>query len=217
MSEVASALLAWLIDYSYPVVALTVLVAALGVPLPSTAVVLAAGGIAADGDPNPVALAGVVLAAALAGDLLSYAVWRWGGGTALERFGPRVGLTPERVAPLERRFERWGGLLILSTRCVLTGLAAPTNLVAGAGGYPVGHFALYALAGEAIWAGGLVGLGWWYGANWVALLDYLSDAATALTALAVAAGLGYALVRLLRQKPAEPARPAARRPEETRA
>ena len=203
MNDLAAALLAWLLVYSYPVVGLTVLVAATGAPLPSTVVVLAAGAMAADGDPNPYALAVTIVLAALAGDVLSFLIARRGGGAVLTRLGPRVGLTPERVVPLERRFERWGGLLVVATRCVLTGLALPTNLVAGTGGYPLRHFAAYALVGESIWAGGLMGLGWWYGANWVALLDYLNDAFTALTALVVAGALGYVLIRLLRAKPEE--------------
>ena len=203
MSDIASTLLAWLLVYSYPVVGLTVLVAAIGVPLPTTVVVLAAGALASDGDPNPYALFAVILLAAVAGDLLSFAIARRGGAVAIERLGPRVGLTPERIEPLERRFERWGGLLVIATRCVLTGLALPTNLIAGAGGYPLRHFFGYALLGETIWAAGLIGLGWWYGANWVALLEYLEDAFTALTALVVAGVLGYVLVRLLRSKPSE--------------
>jgi membrane-associated protein len=200
VSDVAAALLAWLVLYSYPVVGLTVLVAAIGVPLPSTMVVLAAAGIAADGDPDPLLLSAVILLAAVAGDLLSYGIARWGGVAALERLGPLVGLTLARVELLERRFERWGGLLVVATRCLLTGLAVPMNVIAGAGGYPVRRFLAYAILGEAIWTGGLMTLGWWYGSNWVALVDYVNDAFTTLTALAAAALLAIVFVRLLRSK-----------------
>ena len=57
-----------------------------------------------------------------------------------------------------------------------------------------------AILGEAIWTGGLMALGWWYGSNWVALVDYVDDAFTALTALAAAALLAAVLVRLVRSK-----------------
>jgi membrane-associated protein len=200
VSDLSATLLAWLVDYSYPIVGLTVLVAAIGVPLPTTVLVLAAGALSADGDPSPCGLIAVIVLAAVAGDVLSYALARVGGGAALDRWGPRVGLTAERIAPLEKRFERWGGLLVVATRCLLTGLALPTNLVAGAGRYPASAFLVYSLVGESIWAGALTGLGWWYGANWVALLDYLDDAFAALTGLAVAGVLAVILVRLLRSK-----------------
>jgi membrane-associated protein len=198
VSSLAATLLAWLELYTYPVAALTVLIGALGVPLPTTIVVLAAGAISTDGDPNPFALFAVILVAAVVGDISSYCLARWAGHLTVHRFGQRVGLTPEVLGSVERRFQRWGGLLVVITRCLLTGMALPTNLVAGAGGYPAARFVIFAVAGEAIWSGMLVELGWLYGANWVSLLDYLENATTALTGLAVAGAIGYALVRLLR-------------------
>ena len=204
MSGVAAALLGWLLLYTYPVAVVTVLVGSLGVPLPSAIVVLAAGAISADGDADPLVLFGAIFLAAVVGDITCFGLARWGEGVALKRFGQRIGLTEARVASMERHFERWGGLLVLVTRCVLTGLALPTNLVAGASGYSLARFAIYVLVGEAIWTGELLGLGWWYGSNWVALVDYLDDFSTALTGLAAAVVLAYLLLRLLRQKSPKP-------------
>jgi len=201
VSSLASTLLAWLELYTYPVAALTVLIGALGVPLPTTIVVLGAGAITADGDPSPVSLFGIVLVAAVSGDMASYGIARWAGHVAIHRFGARIGLTTSRLAAAERRFERWGGLLVVITRCLLTGLALPTNLVAGAGEYSLARFLVFSIVGESIWSGQLVTLGWLYGANWVSLLGYLEDATAALTGLAIAGGLAYALFRLVRARP----------------
>ncbi|MFN8524528.1 MAG: DedA family protein [Chloroflexota bacterium] len=201
MNELAAWLLAYLPVYTYPVVGATVLIGAIGVPLPSTVVVLAAAGFSADGDPSPTVLAGVVYGAAVVGDLLSYAGARRGGSALLESIGPRLGVNPWRVAAVEGRLERWGGLFILATRFLLTGLALPANLAAGVGGYPAWRFALFAALGEGVWAAELVALGWWYGANWIALVEYINNALTALTTLTVA-GIGvWLLVRLLRARP----------------
>jgi membrane protein DedA with SNARE-associated domain len=198
MSSLTSTLLAWLELYTYPVAALAVLIGALGVPLPTTIVVLGAGAITADGNPNPVSLFGIVLVAAVVGDVSSFAIARWAGHVAVGRLGTRVGLTSARLEAVERRFERWGGLLVVLTRCLLTGLALPTNLVAGASGYPVARFVVFAVVGEAIWSGLLVTLGWLYGANWVSLLGYVQDATATLTDLAIAGVLAFVLIRLLR-------------------
>jgi membrane-associated protein len=200
MSGVAATLLALLLVYSYPVAALAVLVAAVGLPIPTAPIVLAAGVFASDGDGDASVFFGVIVLAASGGDLLSYGLGRWGGIALLDRLGPRVGLTPERIEPVQERFDRWGGVLVIVTRCLLPGLAPATNLVAGASGYPLPRFLGCSLLGQSIWAGGLLALGWFYGSNWVALLGYLEDAATTLTALAVAALLGVILVRLLRAK-----------------
>ncbi len=211
MSDLATTLVAWLTIYTYPVAALTVLVGALGVPLPSAVIVLAAGSLTtadttdlADGTDSPdlMLLFGVILAAAVIGDVVSYGLGRWAGHLVLGRWGARVGMTPARLTSVEQRFERWGGLLVLVTRFLLTGLAVPTNLVAGAGTYPLARFLAYAVAGEAIWTGQFLALGWLFGPSWVSLLDYLDDAMMVLTTLAVAIVLVVILVRLLRPKPA---------------
>jgi membrane protein DedA with SNARE-associated domain len=168
-------------------------------------VVLAAGSFTTDGDPDPLTLFAIILAAAVLGDVGSYSIGRWAGHIVVGRFGSRVGLTPERVTAAERRFERWGGVAVLVTRFLLTGLAVPINLVAGGSAYPVARFVAYAALGEAIWTGEMLALGWLFGSNWVALLEYLDDVAMLLTTLTVAVGLMVVLVLLLR-----PAAPAAR-------
>ena len=204
MGDVATALVAWLVLYTYPVAAMTVLIAALGVPLPSTMIVLAAGSITTSTEDGPDfwLLFGIIVVAAVLGDIASYSVGRWAGHLVVGHWGARIGVTPARLAAVERRLERWGGLLVVVTRCLLTGLAVPTNLVAGASTYPLVRFGLFALLGEGIWAGGFLTLGWYFGASWVSLLDYLDDAVTALTMLAVAVILVVVLVKLLRPSPA---------------
>ena len=202
MSEVAAALLAWLLVYTYPVVGLTVPVAAMGVPLPSTIMVLAAGGLAADGEIDSVILVAVVLLSVVTGDLTSYGIGRWGGPALVGRLGPRSGLTAEKVARLERRFERWGGLLILATCCILRRLAVPTNLIAGGVGYPARRFLGYVVLGQGIWATVLVSIGFWYGSNWTEVAEYLDGAFIPLTSLAVATILVLVLVGLFRSRTA---------------
>lgn len=200
MSEVAAALVAWLAVYTFPVVALTVLVSSIGVPLPSTVVVLAAGALSVDGDLNVFALFGVILAAAVVGDVAGYSLGRWASHLVVDRVGARIGLTQGRIEAAEHQFERWGGLMVLVSRFLLTGLAAPTNLVAGASTYPLARFVAFVLLGEAIWAGQFLALGWLFGPAWVSLLDLLNDVATVVTTLALAVTIALILKYLLRTK-----------------
>ena len=69
------------------------------------------------------------------------------------------------------------------------------------------------MVGETIWAWPVAGaqllaLGWYFGASWVSLVDYLDDIVMVLTTLAVAGFLIVLLVKLLRPSP-EPASPAS--------
>jgi membrane protein DedA with SNARE-associated domain len=161
-------------------------------------VVLAAGGLAAEGVADPAVLIAVVLLSAVIGDLTSYRIGRWGGSALQRRLGPRSGLTVEKVARLERRFERWGGLLILATRCILRGLALPTNLIAGGAGYPVRRFAGFVIIGQGIWSTGLVTIGFRYGSNWRVVAEHLGGVVAPLTGLAVVTALALILVGLYR-------------------
>ncbi len=49
---------------------------------------------------------GVLVASDMVGDMLYYALGRWGGEPALRRWGHRIGITAERVARFETRFTR---------------------------------------------------------------------------------------------------------------
>ena len=103
---------------------------------------------------------------------------------------------------MERRFEQWGGLLVLATRCILRGLALPTNLIAGGVGYTARRFFGFVVLGQRIWATGLVSIGFWYGSNWRVVAEYLDGAFTPLTSLAVATVLALVLVGLFRSRTA---------------
>ena len=76
MNGVAASLLAWLLVYSYPVAGLAVLVAAVGLPIPTAPIVLAAGAFASDGDGDASVFFGLIVLAASGGDLLSYGLGR---------------------------------------------------------------------------------------------------------------------------------------------
>jgi membrane protein DedA with SNARE-associated domain len=208
VTELATALVDWLAVYTYPVATLTVLIGHIGVPFPASAVVIAAGSFAADGEDSPslLVLFTLVLTAAVTGDLVGYSLGRWAGLIVLGRWGAQLGITTARLEGAERRLERWGDLAVFLTRFLLTGLTVPTNLVAGASSYPLARFLAFAIPGSAIWTGQFLALGWWLGPNWVWLLDYLGDAAIVLTTLTVAAVLIFILVRQLgtRAAPAQP-------------
>ena len=182
---------------TYEILALVPILAgaALGLPLPASILLLATGALAARGgvDLAPVLLASLV--AVVAGDSLGYWLGRRGGTSAasgwLRRRVCRAETTAGagRVERAGRLVARWGGPAVLLTRFLITPLAPAVNLAAGAGHYPFRRFALYDVAGEAIWVGVYVGLGYAFSANLDRLAGLLGNATTALTVLAVLAVL----------------------------
>src|SRR5918995_366834 len=80
-----------------------------GLLVPGETAVVVGGVVAANGDIELLPLIGLVWLAAAAGDLVSFLLGRRLGRPFLERHGPRVRLTPERLGLVDGFYERHGG------------------------------------------------------------------------------------------------------------
>ena len=196
MSDLNDLLLTAIVTYGAVALAAVFLLAALGVPLPSTLCVIAGGAFVQQGvltlAPTVVlALLGVVL-----GDTLSYGMgWLLRG--PLQR---RFGRSPAWLRA-ERYFAERAGAAIFLTRCLLTPIAVPVNLVAGGSDYPVTRFVAYDAAGELLWLLCYGALGYLFGSQWEYVSALVSDASGLLLGLALAGAGAYALFRWQRRAP----------------
>lgn len=192
-------LLTYIVTYGPIVLALIFLLAALGLPLPTTICVVAAGAFIQQGvlDVNTtiaLAFAGVVI-----GDTLSYGV-----GRLLQRpINRRYGQSAAWLRA-EGYFAQRGWLAIFLTRCVLTPIALPINLIAGGSGYPVGRFVAFDAAGELTWLLSYGLLGYLFGSQWEYVSDFISNASGLLVGLLIAGVGGYMLLRWQRRPAAAP-------------
>ncbi|MGN6701307.1 MAG: DedA family protein [Thermomicrobiales bacterium] len=193
-------LLAWLLTDGLLALAPVLAGAALGLPLPASLLLLAAGAFAGQGEFSLPPLLLISLVAVVAGDLAGYWLGRRGGVVAVERFGRRLGLTLAVVQVGERYLARWGGLAIFLTRFLLTPLGPVMNIVAGAGGYPLRRFLVFDVLGEMVWVAGYLALGYLFSASWDLLASLLGSTTEALTLLVIIALATALLVRLIRVK-----------------
>lgn len=184
MSEATDLLLTGLINHGSSLLGGTLFLAALGVPLPASLLLMAAGAFARQGvlSVQAAALAGV--AGAVAGDACSYMLGRFAG-----RWLPaslQHGQAWQRASSL---FARWGSWGIFFSRFLLTPLALPVNLMAGSTGFPWLRFLLPVAVGEAIWVLLFGGLGHLFADSWEPIGALAGDlAGLLLGALLVAAG-----------------------------
>ena len=163
-------LLTQIINYGAPFIGVIVFISALGAPFPCTLIVVAAGAFAKQGlltwySNGLIAVASVVL-----GDNLSYAMGYFAREPVLRRFQ-----NSERWIKAEATFDRWGGMAVVWTRFLLTGIAVPVNLIAGTSGFGIRRFFFYDLIGETIWIFGYGGLGYLFGTQWEAVGELLSN------------------------------------------
>src|ERR687891_63408 len=122
-----------------------------GLLVPGETAVVVGGVVAERGGVDLLPLIGFVWVAAAAGDMVSFLIGRRLGRPFLERHGPRFQLTPDRLARVDRFYERHGGKAVLLGR--FTGLVrAVSPFVAGASGLALRRFVGWSAAGALLWA-----------------------------------------------------------------
>jgi len=122
-----------------------------GLVAPGETVVMVGGVIAGQGEISLLPLIAVVWVCAVLGDTTSFFIGRRLGRPWLERHGPRVKISHERLEQVEGYFERHGGKTILIGRFIgLVRALAP--FVAGSSGLSYGRFIPYSIVGCGLWA-----------------------------------------------------------------
>jgi membrane protein DedA with SNARE-associated domain/diacylglycerol kinase family enzyme len=193
--EASTGLGAW----AYPAVAGFALFetgAFIGLLVPGETAIVVGGVVAASGDVALVPLIGLVWVAATTGDVVSFVLGRRLGRPFLDRHGPRLRLGPERVAYVERFYDRHGGKAILLGR--FAGLIrAVSPFLAGSSGLALRGFLPWSAAGALLWAATFTLIGYAFSESFAQAGD--AAARVALGAVAIAA-LAYAAVTVVRAR-----------------
>ena len=176
-----------LLVYGYPVLGLTLLLGAAGLPLPDGIAAAVAGSLAAQGRMNWLWAGIIVVVASVVGDLVGYGLGRLLGREVVERYGGWLGFTPARNARVQGLFDRWGSLTVFITRTFVSYLSSVASLFAGMSRYGVMRFAAVATAGRVVWTAGYLGLGYGIGSDWEAATGFLTNLSFLVLALAVLA------------------------------
>src|SRR6185437_6117036 len=90
----------------------------IGLVAPGEFTVILGGVIAGQGTINIFVLIAIVWICTLSGDTVSFFLGRRLGRTFLERHGPKLRITPERLAQVDEHFKRRGGATVLVGRFI---------------------------------------------------------------------------------------------------
>jgi membrane protein DedA with SNARE-associated domain len=191
-------LLAAVSQYGAPALFGIVAIAAVGVPLPITLLLIVTGSMVSQGVMNPWWAIGAAGVGSVLGDLAGYAIGRWGGQAVITKlsglFGKRANLEA-----MEAKAKAWGGPGIFATRWLLSPLGPWINLASGTAHYPWHRFLFWDVLGEFTDAAIFISLGWFFSDRVMALYGVLGNLTWAIAALLVALILGYELLAHLRR------------------
>ncbi len=182
--------------YGLPALFGLVFLAALGIPLPMTLLLLVIGSLAQQGDLPLLSMAIFVGLAAVLGDQLGYAVGRWSGPHVVAGLSRRLGAAA-RLEQASASMTRWGGASVFLTRWLLTPLGPWLNLTCGLTRFSYPKFLAWDALGELLWATLYISLGWFFSDRVQALSETLGDITWAIFGLAAAL---YFAWRLRREK-----------------
>jgi membrane protein DedA with SNARE-associated domain len=184
--------------YGTPALFGIVAIAAIGVPLPITLLLIVAGSMISQGAMNLWWAMGAAGAGSILGDQVGYAVGRWAGPSVVTKlsglFGGRA-----RLQAMEAKAKAWGGPGIFITRWLLSPLGPVINLASGTAGYPWHRFLFWDSLGEITGAVVFISLGRIFSDSVMALYAVLGDLTWAIAALLAAIVFGYLLVTYLRR------------------
>ena len=129
--------------------------------LPGDSLLFVAGAVAAAGGMDIAAVMAVLVAAALTGDNVNYAIGRW--------IGPRVfhyersrWFNPQHLARAHAFYERHGGKTIILARFIPV-VRTYVPFVAGIGSMPYARYIGFCVAGALIWVVSLCTAGYFFG------------------------------------------------------
>lgn len=179
-------------EWGAPALFVILAINCLGVPLPTSLIMLALGALSVEGDISAVSFAAAGMAGAIFGDQLGYGLGRMGAGVVEHSVKSRPWLS----AALKRAAEyesSWGDLGIFLSRWLLSPLGPYINIVAGTTGYSWPRFTLWVVAGEAVWVWIYIGLGAMFSRSVQMLADLMGSLTWMLAAATMAAFLGWRL------------------------
>jgi membrane protein DedA with SNARE-associated domain len=155
-------LLHFLSTYGYAGIFLLLMLGIWGLPFPDEIVLAFAGYLIFKGCLHPLPTFLAAFLGAGCGITVSYAVGRYLGFYLLRKYGPRIHLTRERMARVERWFAR-AGKWALVWGYFIAGVRHLTALVAGSSRLPAGVFAPFAYCGAFLWTITYLLLGYFLG------------------------------------------------------
>lgn len=194
--------------YGLPALFVVTVMAAVGLPLPVTLLLIVVGSFVAQGDLNLLAVVALVSFAAVVGDQFGYAIGRWSGERLVVRVTDRLG-GAERMAQAAAAVTRWGSLSVFLTRWLMTPLGPVLNLTCGITRFSYPTFLVWDILGETMWVLIYVLLGKFFSDRVEAISATMGDLTWVILGIAGVIFFGWRLLKSWRTEDKRASKPAS--------
>lgn len=171
-----------------------------GLPVPDETILMFSGFLSAKGHLSLPLLIPVAAAGSITGITISYVIGRFGGFFLLDKYGPLVGISTDKIEKAQAWLQSRGKWSIFFGY-YFPGIRHLTALTAGSTRMRYSLFALLAYAGAIIWTTTFALLGYFLGEKWQAVARAIhGHLVLASMALIIGGIAAYLIFRKLRRK-----------------
>ncbi|MFA6090148.1 MAG: DedA family protein [Candidatus Gracilibacteria bacterium] len=167
--------LSYLLVYKYTVLFCVIAAASFGLPLPATALLIAAGAFAAQGYLNFGDILLYGLFASILGDMLGYIISLRFGKDIFIQIGLKQIFLSQRFVLIENIFIKHSASTIFSSRFLATNLGPIVNILAGLTKINYKKFLFYDVFGELFYVILYSGLGFVFSSQWETISQISGD------------------------------------------
>lgn len=161
----------------------------LAMPVPASLMMLAGGAFAASGDLGLISVCLSAYAGAVVGDQTGYVIGRSCAGP-VERWAAAGRRRSFLLLRAWASIEQWGGVGVFLSRWFVSPLGPYVNFASGAARMRWARFSAWGVAGEMVWVGLYVGLGYGFAESLPAVAEFAADFNGIIAGGVVAVGLG---------------------------
>ena len=162
----------WISTYGYGAIFLLLMLGIVGLPIPDETILVFCGYLISKGTLSRVPAWATAVVGAWCGISLSYTIGRTLGLGVVHKFGKYLHVTDERLANVQKWFDRLGHWVLLFGYYI-AGVRHFSAILAGTSKLKFTHFIAYAWTGGLIWATTFLTVGYYLGENWKQIAEVI--------------------------------------------
>lgn len=198
LPEIPYFLTHWIFQYGNFALFALLALGIIGLPIPDETLLAFTGFLVAQGKlPLGYTLLAAFLGAAV-GISISYLLGLLIGKFVIEKYGGRIGITPEKIKRVQNWFDRVGKWAVF-IGYFIPGVRHLSGYLAGSMRVHFIEFAFFAYSGALFWSIGFISLGYFFSNQWENLTDIFSDYLLYILAGILLVIFSYVLWRILKR------------------
>ncbi|MGH4139766.1 DedA family protein [Clostridium sp.] len=200
MSEFSNLLIGYFRDYNIWFLSIIIVLQCIGIPTGASLLVMASGAFAYAGEFNVIILSLQVWFFSWLGDNIAYIVWRTIGDKVFNNHSKVKTYLQPKIFKAKDYLIKHGRVSVFLSRFFISAMGPFINAAAGLTGYKLRTFSLFVALGELVWTCIYLGLGYWFGDSWEAIVPIVTGFGQILTYIAILIVALYFFIKVIRNK-----------------